>query len=175
MTASFDSFVTGDEQFRRAMESIVQFAKRPSLAMRAMAGVLEDETEENFKDQGRPEWRALSEAAKFGRIGGRKGYKKDGRLRARSQRVLESMMILQDTGKLASSVHSQFGDDFAMIGAATPYARIHQMGGKAGKGLSVTIPARPYLPFTPDLKLQTGVEQELLKIAMEHLHNATTT
>ena len=76
------------------------------------------------------------------------------------------------SGLLAGSVHSQFGDDYTMIGAARPYARIHQLGGKAGRGRKVTIPARPYLPFTPDFKLQPEAEKALLQTAMDHLRRA---
>ena len=65
-----------------------------------------------------------------------------------------------------------------MIGAGGgdpgQYARIHQLGGQAGRGLSVTLPARPYLPFSPDLKLQPKAKKDLLKIGTEHLRQATT-
>ncbi|POZ60820.1 phage virion morphogenesis protein [Chromobacterium alticapitis] len=91
----------------------------------------------------------------------------------RSQRILADMKILQDSGKLAASVHSRYGDDYALIGAGgIPYARIHQLGGKAGKGRKVSIPARPYLPFTPSLKLQPEAEKALLKTGMDYLRRA---
>ena len=32
-----------------------------------------------------------------------------------------------------------------MVGSNLPYARIHQKGGKTGKGHKVDMPARPYL------------------------------
>ena len=34
------------------------------------------------------------------------------------------------------------------MGSNLVYARIHQLGGKAGRGRSVTIPARPYLGYS---------------------------
>lgn len=34
-------------------------------------------------------------------------------------------------------------------GESAAYAAIHQFGGQAGRGHSVTIPARPYLPMSP--------------------------
>jgi phage virion morphogenesis protein len=169
MNESFKALTVGSEQFTRTMDSVVRFSRRPRLAMRDMAAVLEDQTEENFAAQGRPKWKELSEATRFKRVGGRKGYKKNGDLTVRSKRVLEEMMILQDSGLLAGSVHSQYGDNYSMIGAARPYARIQQLGGKAGKGRKVTITARPYLPFTADFKLQPEAEKELLKTGMDHL------
>ena len=35
--------------------------------------------------------------------------------------------------------------DKVMVGSNLPYARIHQLGGKTGKGHKVDMPARPYL------------------------------
>lgn len=172
MNESFKTLTVGSEQFVRTMGAIGRFASRPRLAMRDMAAALEEQTEDNFAAEGRPKWAALSEAAKLKRIGGKNGYKKNRELTKRSQRVLEQMKILQDSGLLAGSVHSQYGDDYTMVGAARPYARIQQLGGKAGKGRKVTIPARPYLPFTADFKLQPQAEKALMKIGMEHLRQS---
>jgi phage gpG-like protein len=41
------------------------------------------------------------------------------------------------------------------------YAAIHQWGGKAGRGLAVTIPARPYLPSERPPDLPPDWEQAL--------------
>lgn len=38
----------------------------------------------------------------------------------------------------------------AAVGTNRTYARIHQLGGKAGRGRKVTIPARPYLGVSAD-------------------------
>lgn len=174
MSASFEAILVGAEEFQRRMAAIGQFARRPRLAMQDMAAELEHQTEQNFSAQGRPKWRPLAPATEFQRIGGSKGYTKKGELRARSQRILENLKILQDSGLLASSVHSGIGDDYAWIGASRPYARAHQMGAKTGRGLKVTLPARPYLPFTTDLRLQPEAEASLLAIALHHLRDSTT-
>ena len=50
------------------------------------------------------------------------------------------------------------------MGSNLVYARIHQLGGKAGRSRSVTIPARPYLGFSAEDRKH--VRRELLK----HLH-----
>lgn len=172
MSESFKTLTVGSDQFERTMGAIGRFSRRPRLAMRDMAAVLEDETEANLAAEGRPKWTALSEATKFKRIGGSKGYKKNGDLTKRSHRVLEEMKMLQDSGLLAGSVHSRYGDDYTVVGAARPYARIQQLGGKAGKGRKVTIPSRPYLPFTADFKLQPEAEKALLKTGMDHLRQS---
>jgi phage virion morphogenesis protein len=58
--------------------------------------------------------------------------------------------ILQVEGQLASSVTTQYDDDSAVIGSNKDYTRIHQLGGDAGRGKKVKIPARPYLQLTDD-------------------------
>ncbi|VEH67135.1 Mu-like prophage protein gpG [Rodentibacter pneumotropicus] len=48
-----------------------------------------------------------------------------------------------------NSITSEYTNDTALVGTNEPYAAIHQFGGKAGRGRSVTIPARPFLVLTP--------------------------
>ena len=52
---------------------------------------------------------------------------------------------LQDTGRLRSSIDYAVTADSVLVGSEVEYARIHQMGGRAGRGHTVKIPARPYL------------------------------
>ena len=172
MSEAFKTLIIGDEQLKRTLGAIGRFSRRPRLAMRDMGAVLEEQTEENFAAEGRPKWQPLSEVTIRARLGGKKAYRKDGGLRKSAERTKQLMKILQDSGQLAASVHSQYGDDYTMVGAARPYARIQQLGGKAGRGHKVTIPARPYLPFSADFKLQPEAEKALLKTGMEHLRRA---
>jgi len=63
----------------------------------------------------------------------------------------EKGQTLVDTGGLRSSVNYQVGMELGggahvEVGSGLVYAAIHQLGGRAGKGLRVLLPARPYLP-----------------------------
>ena len=103
--------------------------------MKNIAGIMSTATEDNFKDEGRPEkWVDLSETTKNQRqkIGKYPGQ------------------ILQVSGQLASSVSTAYDDNSAVIGSNLAYAAIHQLGGQAGKNKKTTIPARPYLKLTDD-------------------------
>ena len=92
-------------------------------------------TEDNFKDEGRPEkWVDLSETTK-------KQRQKIGKYPGQ---------ILQVSGQLASFVSTAYDDNSAVIGSNLAYAAIHQLGGQAGKNKKTTIPARPYLKLTDD-------------------------
>lgn len=53
--------------------------------------------------------------------------------------------ILRVQGDLYRSITVQASREKAVVGTNWPYARIHQLGGKAGRGGKVTIPVRPYL------------------------------
>ena len=103
--------------------------------MKNIAGVFAYSTEENFKNEGRPDkWTELSEST----------------IKQRTKNKQWPGMILQISGQLASSVNTYYDNDSAVIGSNLEYAAIHQLGGQAGRNKSVEIPARPYLQLTPE-------------------------
>ena len=103
--------------------------------MKNIAGIFASATEENFKNEGRPDkWTELSEATK----------------KQRTKQKKWPGQILQVSGQFASSISTQYDDDSAIIGSNLDYAAIHQLGGDAGRGKKVKIPARPYLKLTDD-------------------------
>ena len=116
--------------------------------MKNIAGIMADSTEENFKEEGRPDkWQELAEATI-------KHRKKTGHYPGR---------ILQVEGQLALSVTTQYDNDSAVIGSNLDYAAIHQLGGNAGKNKKVVIPARPYLCLSDDeiMEITTEVQNYL--------------
>lgn len=103
--------------------------------MKNIAGIMATATEDNFKEEGRPDkWVDLSETTK-------KQRQKIGKYPGQ---------ILQVSGQLASSVSTAYDDNSAIIGSNLAYAAIHQLGGQAGKNKKTSIPARPYLKLTDD-------------------------
>lgn len=115
--------------------------------MRNVAAIMADAVEENFAQEGRPAWQGLKPNPR--RTGGK---------------------ILQDSGRLASSIVSDSDNDNALVGTNVKYAAIHQFGGQTRpheirprnkKALAFggrvvkkvnhpgsDIPARPYLMLT---------------------------
>lgn len=103
--------------------------------MKNIAGIMATATEDNFKDEGRPDkWVDLSETTK-------KQRQKIGKYPGQ---------ILQVSGQLASSVSTAYDNNSAVIGSNLAYAAIQQLGGQTGKNKKITIPARPYLKLTDD-------------------------
>lgn len=123
-----------NQKVEKALLEIAQKTSNLRPLMKNIAGIMADSTEENFKVEGRPKWKDLSEKTKTTR-------KKTGHYPGR---------ILQVSGQLAMSIATQYDNESAIIGSNKVYAAIHQLGGLAGKNKSVTIPARPYLVVTDD-------------------------
>lgn len=123
-----------NKKVEKALLEIAQKTSNLRPLMKNIAGIMADSTEENFKVEGRPKWKDLSEKTKTAR-------KKSGHYPGQ---------ILQVSGQLALSVTTQYDDSSAVIGSNKIYAAILQLGGLAGKNKKTTIPARPYLKLTDD-------------------------
>ena len=119
----------------RKLLELAQKSENLRPLMKNIAGIFASATEENFKNEGRPDkWTELSEATK----------------KQRTKQKKWPGQILQVSGQLASSISTQYDDESAVIGSNLDYAVIHQLGGQAGKNKKVEIPARPYLKLTDD-------------------------
>ena len=123
-----------NKKVEKALLEIAQKTSNLRPLMKNIAGIMADSTEENFKVEGQPKWKDLSEKTKTAR-------KKSGHYPGQ---------ILQVSGQLALSVATQYDDTSVVIGSNKVYAAIHQLGGQAGKNKKTTIPARPYLKLTDD-------------------------
>jgi len=101
--------------------------------IKATAGFMMEEVEENFEAEGRPDkWKELSPVTIM--------------LRAAKNRWPGKIMQME--GHLADSISSHTTRAGAQVGTNLKYAAIHHFGGRAGRGLKVTIPARPVLLLT---------------------------
>lgn len=68
----------------------------------------------------------------------------------RNEALRSGRLILIRSGRLKNSITQAISGNALTIGTNLIYARIHQFGGKAGRGHRATIPARPYLVFRPE-------------------------
>jgi len=62
----------------------------------------------------------------------------------------EGGKTLVDTGRLRGSIGYEASPDQVVVGSNLVYARIQQLGGKAGRNHAVELPARPYLGVSDD-------------------------
>lgn len=73
---------------------------------------------------------------------------------------------LVDTGRLRNSISVSTAPTEVHVGSNVVYARIHQLGGQAGRGRKVTIPARPYLGLSED------DQQEIAAMVQDHMEGS---
>jgi len=111
----------------------------------AASELMLDQTQTRFREQRDPDgnaWRPLAPATVA-----RRG---------------NASPILEVSRSLRAGIHAAPEPNRAVVQTlALPYAAIHQEGGEAGRGRSVTIPARPYLGFGD------ADERELIELAEE--------
>jgi len=128
-------------------------------AMITLGDLIVKSVRQNFEESGRPDkWEKLSDATTNGSLRA-KDYKANGKLRVGAQRKIASRKILIGLGMrsgLMDSIHYDADSEGVSIGPDNrPYARIHQLGGMAGRGKKIKIPARPYL-MMQDEDLETA-------------------
>lgn len=151
-----------------ALNRLVAAGQDMAEPMMAIAGILHRQAEDNFAAQSGPlgKWPPLAQATLEARVdrlarGSKSGKLKSGRISKSTANAAAGIKMLQDSGRLAASVTPYWTKDEAGIGSNAIYAAIHHLGGQAGQGLKVTIPARPYLPGT-QAGLQAGVEEAIV-------------
>lgn len=145
--------------------------------MRDVAGIMLSEVEDNFAAQGRPRWLELK-SVNLARAGYSKS--KAGKWAFRKRNSKPGYMILQDTGRLASSITQAFSADSASVGTNLVYAAIHQFGGRTKAHLIRAKNARalatPYgprksvqhpgsvIPARPFLTISQAGEGKILRV-----------
>lgn len=149
------------DEVLQALNRLVNRVEDPAPAMKRIAGVLEEATARAFATESGPAtgvaWDPLSEVTLALRP-----YRQGGDL-------------LQDSGRLRSSIDTDYGRDFAQIGTNVVYGPTHHFGAKQGEFGTTSrggpipwgdIPARPFLGIGPE------DERDILQIAAEHLAGA---
>jgi len=127
--------------------------------MRGVAAELAQQTEQNFENEGRPEWAELSDTT----------------TERRSKNGNWPGQILQvSAAGLAASITTHATDSSALVGSNKTYAAMMQFGGKQSDfpHLWGDIPDRPYLPMGAEGKLQPEAEEAILELTLNHLEKA---
>ncbi|MFJ7792921.1 phage virion morphogenesis protein [Pseudomonas sp. NPDC096950] len=127
--------------------------------MRGIAAELGSQTEENFENEGRPDWADLSDVTTTRR-------EKNGNW--------PGQMLQVSAAGLAASITTHATDSSALVGSNKPYAAMMQFGGDKSDfpHLWGDIPGRPYLPMNAEGELQPETEDAILELAMHHLEKA---
>ena len=143
-----------EKDLKRGLGQLLRNATDSRPMMRSIASELTTLTEDNFESES---W------------GGKKWNRSQAADTRSSTDGKHTGKTLQAKGQLAASINTKVGNSFARIGSNKKYAAIHHLGGQAGRGKKLTLPARRYLPIDGDGKLQRGAEEALLDIALKSL------
>lgn len=138
-----------DTEAVKKLQNIAQQLEKPRKLYGILGETLKKRHNERFKAEIDPQgnkWKPLSP-----------------RTLASKRKNSKSLKILRQDGYLSDKTAYNVKDDGVEFGSAAKYARLHQFGGNTGRGRKVKIPARPWLGVS-----KTD-EQELLRVANEHL------
>ena len=136
-----------DDQAQKQLSKIIQQLKKPKPLFGILGEQLKKDHRQRFSDQQSPEgkkWQPLSPSYAARKHKGRG-------------------QILVARGQLRNTLAYNYDETKVEFGSGLKYARIHQFGGKAGRGKKVNIPARPWLGLSEQNK------NVLLEKARAHL------
>lgn len=120
-----------DTQVGTKLHSIANQLQHPRKLYGVLGETLKKIHAERFKQEIAPdgsEWQSLSP-----------------KTLARKKKKGKSTKILRQDGYLSDKTAYNYNDQNVEFGSDAKYARLHQFGGKAGRGKKVTIPKRPWL------------------------------
>lgn len=103
------SITDNSDEIARAMERVDTAASYAPRLFASISGIMHDEVEENFAQEGRPAWLGLKPPVSPKRRGGK---------------------ILQASGQLVASITPGSSSNSAWVGTNKPYAAIQNNGGK---------------------------------------------
>lgn len=134
-----------DQDVKRLFNRLSSAVRDLTPAMREIGEIVRASVVRNFEEGGRPEkWKPHAAATILKGIS-RKQFTRRGRLKAAASRKLSKGKVLIASARLQNSIHPAPYRNGVVVGTNVKYARIHQLGGLAGRGRKVEIPARPYL------------------------------
>lgn len=136
-----------DSRLKSSLSQLLRNARDTAPMMRGIAEELLNATKDNFANEawGSDKWPKSKAAAQ------RKGK------------------TLYRSGELHDNITTQIGATFARIGSNLQYAAVHHLGGRAGRGRKLTLPARPYLPVRGDGKIQKEAEDNILQAVLDSM------
>lgn len=124
-----------DQDLQSLLKKTISRITDMTPVMKSFGEYMQGATDKRFRDEKAPDgsgWKALSSVTK-----------------ARKAKLGKIDKILQQDGYLRL-VHYKAGKAEMSLESDRKYARIHQYGGKAGRGRKVTIPKREFLGFSDD-------------------------
>lgn len=166
-----------DDAVLAALERMQEHGENLQPFLQGLGDDLVERTKRRFETSTGPDgvpWKANA-AATLAMLSDRLGKsyrKKDGSLNAKGDaRMAAKKPLIGESGDLRRQIVAVASAAEVAITVAPVYAAIQQFGGQAGRGLKVTIPARPYLPVRPDGSLYPAESAAILESVNDYLRD----
>ena len=150
------SITTTSKAVTNLLKTLANRARSPGPVLEVIGTGIVERTKRRFDTSTGPDGQAWLPNAEstIGMLAARLGAshrKKDGELNAKGARVVANKKpLIGESGDLRRQIVSAVTGGALTVTETPEYAAIQQFGGKAGRGLKVTIPARPSLPIHQD-------------------------
>ncbi|MBS0367582.1 MAG: phage virion morphogenesis protein [Proteobacteria bacterium] len=97
--------------------------------------------------------------------------KKTGQLTATgAQRIQNKKPLIGETRALSTNIYPDVEGNVLTIGSTMKYAAIQNLGGMAGRGKKVRIPARPFMPISESGNIAPVAQQAILEVLNGYLN-----
>lgn len=155
-----------------ALDRLARASANPRPALLAIGESLLESTKKRFETSTGPDgvrWQPNAAATYLGIVRGfgKGNFGKSGRLNKKgAERISGKKPLIGESRSLSQQISYAVDGAGLHIGSPMEYAAIQQFGGKAGRGLKVTIPARPFLGVSD------SDEQMIVDTVSDYLKNA---
>lgn len=160
-----------DQQIQSALQRLMHAGQNMGPVMLAIGDDVVERTKQRFATSSAPDgnrWAPNSQVTYLlsMRDWGKGNFTKGGRVNAKgAARLGAKRPLIGETGDLSRQFHVAADSSSVTIGSSMVYARIHQFGGKTASNSMIPgkrIPARPFLPITPDGDLYPQEQSTIL-------------
>ena len=161
-----------------ALRQMGERAANPAPALKAIGEALLVQTKRTFETSTDPwgrRWRPNAPAtfvAMLTRKGSTGNFRaRDGKLSGKGAgRVMAKKPLIGESRFLSgTSLHYRVSGGELTLASSAIYAAIHHLGGQAGRGKKVAIPARPFFPATPGDGIAPEAQRSITGIIQEYL------
>lgn len=166
-----------DNGVQTALKSLSSRIENLSPVLQTVGEGLVERTKRRFETSTGPDgvpWKpnsAVTLGLFSGRLASQKSkVKKDGSLNAAGERALAGKKpLIGESRDLSRQFTISVANGTLTVGSTPIYAAIQQLGGQAGHGRKVTIPARPFLPIHKDGTLYPSDQADIIAEINEYL------
>lgn len=165
-----------DSAVTALLEALRQRTGNMSPVLKAIGEDMMERVKQRFASSTAPDgkpWAPNTQATLIRYLQSRGGFsEKTGKITAKGQKLaINKKPLIGNGGDLSRQFDVDATDNSVTVGSTKKYAAMQQYGGTKSQfpNLWGDIPARPFMPITPDGKLYPQEEREILATLQEYL------